>query len=127
MENKPFSLLILAELSYTPTSTLFVNVPSISKLQWHPFTITSSSNMNPDKLSIAIKSEGSWSSELYRKLSSPSPPEHFEVSIEGPYGPASTHFLRYLQEQYELLPLFFFFFPLLNQANSNIENYEVQA
>ncbi|XVF53550.1 hypothetical protein PTKIN_Ptkin05aG0107900 [Pterospermum kingtungense] len=83
------------ELSYTSTSTLFVNVPTISKLQWHPFTITSSSNMNPDKLSIAIKSEGSWSSELYRKVSSSFPPDRFEVSIEGPYGPASTHFLRH--------------------------------
>ncbi|XWS50471.1 hypothetical protein CRYUN_Cryun12cG0090200 [Craigia yunnanensis] len=83
------------ELSYTPTSTLFVNVPGISKLQWHPFTITSSSNMNPDKMSIAIKCEGSWSSELYQKLSSPSPLDRFDVSIEGPYGPASTHFLRH--------------------------------
>ncbi|XVE64268.1 hypothetical protein DITRI_Ditri07aG0087100 [Diplodiscus trichospermus] len=83
------------ELSYTPTSTLFVNVPGISKLQWHPFTITSSSKMNPNKLSIAIRSEGSWSSELYQKLSSPSPLDRFEVSVEGPYGPASTHFLRH--------------------------------
>ncbi|XVF09924.1 hypothetical protein REPUB_Repub07fG0139200 [Reevesia pubescens] len=83
------------ELSYTPTSTLFVNVPSISKLQWHPFTITSSSNMNPDKLSIVMKSEGSWSSEVYQKLSSPLPMDHFEVSIEGPYEPASTCFLRH--------------------------------
>ncbi|XVF50865.1 hypothetical protein PTKIN_Ptkin04bG0138000 [Pterospermum kingtungense] len=83
------------ELSYIPTSIVFVNVPSISKLQWHPFTITSSSNMNPDKLSIVIKSEGRWSSELYQKLSSPSPMDRFEVSIEGPYGPASTHFLRH--------------------------------
>lgn len=34
-------------LNYTPTSTLFINVPSISKLQWHPFTITSNSNTDP--------------------------------------------------------------------------------
>ncbi|OMO71822.1 FAD-binding 8 [Corchorus olitorius] len=82
------------ELSYTPTSTVFVNVPSISKLQWHPFTITSSSNLNPDKLSIVIKSQGSWTFKLYQKLSSPLPIDHLEVSIEGPYGPASTHFQR---------------------------------
>ncbi|KAH9646866.1 Ferric reduction oxidase 2 [Citrus sinensis] len=79
-------------LSYNPTSILFVNVPVISKLQWHPFTITSSSNVDPDKLSVVIKSEGSWSRKLFQKLSSPSPLDRLEVSIEGPYGPASTHF-----------------------------------
>ncbi|KAK8513259.1 hypothetical protein V6N11_013138 [Hibiscus sabdariffa] len=83
------------ELSYTPTSIVFVNVPGISKLQWHPFTVISNSNMNPDKLSIVIKSEGSWSSELYQKLSSPFSMDRLEVSIEGPYGPASTDFLRH--------------------------------
>ncbi|KAE8719724.1 Ferric reduction oxidase 3 [Hibiscus syriacus] len=83
------------ELSYTPTSILFVNVPGISKLQWHPFTITSSSNMDSDKLSIVIKSEGSWSSELYQKLSTPSSTDRVKVSVEGPYGPVSTHFLRH--------------------------------
>ncbi|OMO69874.1 FAD-binding 8, partial [Corchorus capsularis] len=80
---------------FVPTSTVFVNVPSISKLQWHPFTITSSSNLNPDKLSIVIKGQGSWTSKLYQKLSSPLPIDHLEVSIEGPYGPASTHFQRH--------------------------------
>ncbi|WKA07279.1 hypothetical protein VitviT2T_025126 [Vitis vinifera] len=82
-------------LNYTPTSTLFINVPSISKLQWHPFTITSNSNTDPEKVSVVIKSEGSWSSTLYCKLSSPSLIEHLEVSIEGPYGPTSTNFLRH--------------------------------
>ncbi|KAK6250635.1 hypothetical protein SCA6_004640 [Theobroma cacao] len=100
------------ELSYTPTSMVFVNVRGISKLQWHPFTITSSSNMNPDKLSIVIKSEGSWSSELYQKLSSPSPIDHLEGSIEGPYGPASTPFLSDKSDKA--------FVPTSYQANNNM-------
>lgn len=82
-------------LSYTPLSTIFISVPSISKLQWHPFTITSSSNLEPEKLSVMIKSEGSWSKKLYEILSSPSIPERLDVSTEGPYGPVSTHFLRH--------------------------------
>ncbi|XP_065859679.1 ferric reduction oxidase 2-like isoform X2 [Euphorbia lathyris] len=84
-------------LSYTPTSILFMNVPSISKLQWHPFTISSSSKLEPEILSVVIKSEGSWSSKLYQMLSSPSSSSiyHLQVSVEGPYGPASTHFLRH--------------------------------
>lgn len=48
--------------------------------------------MDPDKLSVVIKSEGSWSRKLFQKLSSPLPLDRLEVSIEGPYGPASTHF-----------------------------------
>lgn len=72
-------------------SSIFLNIPSISKLQWHPFTITSSSNLDPEKLSVVIKSEGTWSQKLYEKLSQPSPMNHLQVSVEGPYGPASTH------------------------------------
>ncbi|WCJ22750.1 ferric reduction oxidase 2 [Euphorbia peplus] len=83
-------------LSYSPTSILFVNVPSISKLQWHPFTISSSSSLEPEILSVMIKSEGTWSSKLYQMLStSSSSIDRLQVSVEGPYGPASTHFLRH--------------------------------
>ncbi|KAH6829994.1 hypothetical protein C2S53_000309 [Perilla frutescens var. hirtella] len=56
-------------LSYTPTSTLFINVPSISKLQWHPFTVISSSNLEQEKLSVLIKCEGNWTRKLYDILS----------------------------------------------------------
>ncbi|KAK9207329.1 hypothetical protein WN943_017614 [Citrus x changshan-huyou] len=82
-------------LSYNPTSIMFINVPSISKLQWHPFTVTSSSNLEPEKLSVVIKGEGSWSKKLYQVLSSPSSIDRLDVSVEGPYGPVSTHFLRH--------------------------------
>ncbi|KAL6127155.1 hypothetical protein ACLB2K_075198 [Fragaria x ananassa] len=84
-------------LSYSPTSMMFLNVPAISKLQWHPFTITSISNMDPDNLSVVIKSEGSWTQNLYQKFASSStcPIDHLEVSVEGPYGPASNNLLRH--------------------------------
>ncbi|KAL6981994.1 ferric-chelate reductase (NADH) [Sarracenia purpurea var. burkii] len=82
-------------LSYTPTSMVFINVPSISKLQWHPFTISSSSNLEPDGLSVLIKNEGTWTEKLYEMLSSKPPVDRLVMSVEGPYGPISTHFLRY--------------------------------
>lgn len=81
-------------LNYTPTSIIFINVPSISKAQWHPFTISSSSNLEPEELSVIIKGEGSWSKKLYQTLSSPNPIDRLDVCIEGPYGPISTNFLR---------------------------------
>ncbi|KAL0642299.1 hypothetical protein Bca4012_040589 [Brassica carinata] len=85
------------ELMYNPTSTLFVNIPCISKLQWHPFTITSSSNLEPEMLSIVIKSEGKWSTKLYKMLSTwdHDTDRTLSVSVEGPYGPVSTDFLRH--------------------------------
>ncbi|PIA47982.1 hypothetical protein AQUCO_01400521v1 [Aquilegia coerulea] len=82
-------------LEYSPTSIIFINVPSISKLQWHPFTITSNSNLEPETLSVVIGRGGSWSQKLYQMLSTPSSVERLEVAVEGPYGPASTHFLRH--------------------------------
>ncbi|KAM3684835.1 hypothetical protein ACB094_11G074200 [Castanea mollissima] len=82
-------------LSYNPLGIMFINVPSISKLQWHPFSITSSSTLEPNKISAVIKSEGSWTKKLYQMLSSPSSLDRLEVSVEGPYAPASKDFLRY--------------------------------
>ncbi|KAK4418551.1 Ferric reduction oxidase 2 [Sesamum alatum] len=82
-------------LKYNPTSTIFINVPAISKLQWHPFTITSNSNLEPERLSVVIKCEGSWTQKLHDMISSPSSIDRLQVSVEGPYGPASTHFLRH--------------------------------
>ncbi|CAN1793564.1 Ferric reduction oxidase 2 [Linum perenne] len=81
-------------LKYNPTSVMFLNVPSISKLQWHPFTITSNSDLESDKLSVVIKGEGNWTTKLYQMVSSPTV-DRFDISVEGPYGPASTHFLRH--------------------------------
>ncbi|KAI3720708.1 hypothetical protein L2E82_31700 [Cichorium intybus] len=84
----------IAGLEYYPASILFVNVPLISKLQWHPFTVTSNANMEPETLSIVIKCQGTWSHKLYQELSD-SAINRLQVSVEGPYGPTSPHFLRY--------------------------------
>lgn len=85
-------------LKYSPTSTLFVNVPSVSRLQWHPFTVTSSSSLEPDTLSVVVTSRGSWTHKVYETVSSlPPSGGHLGVSVEGPYSAAdaSTRFLGY--------------------------------
>ncbi|WJX20708.1 ferric-chelate reductase (NADH) [Trifolium repens] len=83
-------------LYYNPTSFVFINVPKVSKLQWHPFTMNSSCNMETNHLSVTIKNVGSWSNKLYRELSSTSL-DHLQVSVEGPYGPHTAQFLRHEQ------------------------------
>uniref|UniRef100_A0A7N0VM17 FAD-binding FR-type domain-containing protein n=1 Tax=Kalanchoe fedtschenkoi TaxID=63787 RepID=A0A7N0VM17_KALFE len=87
-------------MSYPPTSLMFVNIPSISRLQWHPFTVSSNSDLERDQLSVLIKSEGGWSQRLYQLLSAHPEMEHLSVSVEGPYGPESTHFLRSVSLRY---------------------------
>lgn len=84
-------------LYYNPTSILFLNVPSISKLQWHPFTVTSNCNMEQDKLSVVVKRQGSWTQKLCQEIASSV--DHLEVSVEGPYGPTSSHFLRLISKK----------------------------
>ncbi|EGZ15301.1 hypothetical protein PHYSODRAFT_505264 [Phytophthora sojae] len=43
---------------------VYINVPAISKLQWHAFTIASSPRSSPDSLTILLKSLGDWTQEL---------------------------------------------------------------
>ncbi|KAF8005908.1 hypothetical protein BT93_K0252 [Corymbia citriodora subsp. variegata] len=88
------------KLKYSPTSVVFMNVPRISKLQWHAFSITSSSNVQEDTLSLMIKCEGWWTSTLCRMIteelnSDTHLTKCIPVAIEGPYGPSTVDFLRY--------------------------------
>ncbi|KAG6402684.1 hypothetical protein SASPL_134886 [Salvia splendens] len=83
-------------LNYSPTSIMLMNVPSISKLQWHPFTISSRSSLESDNVTI-IKGEGKWTTKLIDLV------DHLDVSIEGIYGHASTDLLRI--ELYKLIQL----------------------
>ncbi|XP_020574718.1 ferric reduction oxidase 2-like [Phalaenopsis equestris] len=80
--------------SYNPTSMVFIKVPSISSLQWHPFTVTSSSSLELENLSVVIKKDGRWTQKLFELLSQPSL-QRLEVAVEGPYSPGSIDFLSY--------------------------------
>ncbi|KAH8492984.1 hypothetical protein H0E87_022299 [Populus deltoides] len=52
-------------LKYTPTSVIYMKIPSISKFQWHPFSITSSSNIDDHTMSVVVKCNEGWTSSLY--------------------------------------------------------------
>lgn len=43
---------------------VYLNVPAISKLQWHAFTISSSPRASPTSLTILAKSLGDWTQDL---------------------------------------------------------------
>eukprot|EP00258_Populus_trichocarpa_P021748 XP_024437767.1 ferric reduction oxidase 8, mitochondrial isoform X1 [Populus trichocarpa] len=90
----------VAGLKYTPTSVIYMKIPSISKFQWHPFSITSSSNIDDHTMSVVVKCNEGWTSSLYDMIqaeldSDTGAMNCIPVSIEGPYGPASLDFLRH--------------------------------
>ena len=76
-----------------------MKIPSISKLQWHSFSISSSSSVDEHTMSVIIKCEGGWTNSLYNIVktelgSDADQMKRVPVAIEGPYGPASLDFLR---------------------------------
>ncbi|XP_054804673.1 ferric reduction oxidase 8, mitochondrial [Prosopis cineraria] len=87
-------------LNYAPTSVIFMKIPTISNLQWHSFSITSSSTADERKMSMIIKCEGWWTSSLFNMIHAElgrdsDKMKGIPVAIEGPYGPASLDFLKY--------------------------------
>ncbi|KAL4278259.1 hypothetical protein GQ457_03G031010 [Hibiscus cannabinus] len=87
-------------LKYTPTSIIFMKIPSISRFQWHSFSITSSSAVDSHSMSVLVKCGGWWTSSLYDNIqaqldSDADKLKSIPVAIEGPYGPSSMNFLRY--------------------------------
>ncbi|RDX77169.1 Ferric reduction oxidase 8, mitochondrial [Mucuna pruriens] len=87
-------------LKYNPTSVIFLKIPTISHLQWHSFSIISSSRADDRILSVIIKCEGWWTNSLYDLIhaeldKTADKRKGITVAIEGPYGPASLDFLRY--------------------------------
>ncbi|KAF5743732.1 putative ferric-chelate reductase [Tripterygium wilfordii] len=87
-------------LKYTPTSVVYMKIPSISKFQWHSFSLTSSSSMHDHTMSLTIKCDGGWTNDLYNMITAELDSDAdgmrcMPVAIEGPYGPASMDLLRY--------------------------------
>ncbi|KAG1686231.1 hypothetical protein DVH05_007068 [Phytophthora capsici] len=52
--------------NYKVGQFVYLNVPAISKLQWHAFTISSSPRTSPDTLTILLKSLGDWTEYLVK-------------------------------------------------------------
>ncbi|GLJ11029.1 hypothetical protein SUGI_0140800 [Cryptomeria japonica] len=88
-------------LVYKPMSIILLKLPFISQLEWHPFSIVSTSSVASDRLSILIKCQQGWTKKLDNfmdALSSMESPLHLlaaDAAVEGPYGPPSMDFLRY--------------------------------
>ncbi|OAE27343.1 hypothetical protein AXG93_441s1030 [Marchantia polymorpha subsp. ruderalis] len=90
-------------LTYKALGMIYINVPSVSRFEWHPFSTTSSSLENSNDMSICIKPLGGWTRSLLDSLTESEPsknksggcPLPLKLFAEGPYGPERDYFLRY--------------------------------
>nr|XP_027788606.1 NADPH oxidase 1 isoform X1 [Marmota flaviventris] len=71
---------------------IFVNCPSISFLEWHPFTLTSAPE--EDFFSIHIRAAGDWTENLIRTFEQQNSliPR---IEVDGPFGTASEDVFQY--------------------------------
>lgn len=83
---------------YRPGDYLFLRVPGISRLEWHPFTIASTGNDR--EIRLYIKDLGDWTNALIEKLVPPKEADihksdslQLPVQIHGPYGAPAVHVL----------------------------------
>ncbi|XP_054886313.1 cytochrome b-245 heavy chain-like isoform X2 [Poeciliopsis prolifica] len=73
---------------------VFLNCPEISKLEWHPFTMTSAPE--EDFFSVHIRSAGDWTDKLIdimQKL--PEGAQGPKMGVDGPFGTASEDVFDY--------------------------------
>ncbi|GLE07904.1 hypothetical protein PINS_up018733 [Pythium insidiosum] len=75
---------------------VYLNVPAISRLQWHAFTIASSPRAHADTFIVLLKALGDWTSDLVqlaedcdRRDVTPT------VHVDGFYGASLEHYTHY--------------------------------
>lgn len=73
---------------------VFLNCPSISWLEWHPFTMTSAPE--EDFLSVHIRSAGDWTEKLIAMVEQlPEGAQGPKMGVDGPFGTASEDVFDY--------------------------------
>ncbi|XP_023656696.1 cytochrome b-245 heavy chain isoform X1 [Paramormyrops kingsleyae] len=77
---------------------IFLQCPSISQLEWHPFTLTSAPE--EDHFSVHIRIVGDWTEGLYKECAGDKKGVQEawklpKVAVDGPFGTASEDVFRY--------------------------------
>ncbi|KAG7375523.1 NADPH oxidase 4 [Phytophthora pseudosyringae] len=95
---------------FLPGMYVFVNVPKISKFEWHPFTISSAPE--DEFLSLHIERSGDWTGELYDRLKGLTTTDaasgledprygallaYPTIFVDGPFGSPAQDYARYRQ------------------------------
>lgn len=81
-----------------PGQYIFLKCPSVSHIQWHPFTLTSCPE--EDHFSVHIRTVGDWTCELAKVMGANSDKavdtdKLPRVAVDGPFGTASIDIFKY--------------------------------
>lgn len=68
---------------------LFLQVPSISRWQWHPFTISTCIDR---EIQLHIKTDGNWTKQLRSLATEDGKPTPIHIGVDGPYGAPAQRF-----------------------------------
>ncbi|XP_043378178.1 NADPH oxidase 1 isoform X2 [Chelonia mydas] len=71
---------------------IFINCPSVSCLEWHPFTLTSAPE--EDFFSVHIRAAGDWTENLIDTFQQQKPKTP-RIEVDGPFGTASEDVFQY--------------------------------
>ncbi len=72
----------------------FLRIPRISRLEWHPFTISSNPE-EPRYIDFHVRGLGNWTKTLHRTFSSlPARERKLPVVVNGPYGTPSGRIFK---------------------------------
>lgn len=77
--------------SYRAGQYILLQVPALSKLEWHPFTV---SFCRGSEMSVHIKACGSWTRRLCELASETN---QIQIGINGPFGAPAQHFHDFQQ------------------------------
>ncbi|KAF2730249.1 hypothetical protein EJ04DRAFT_500821 [Polyplosphaeria fusca] len=81
---------------YKAGQYVFVQVPTLSRFQWHPFTV---STCTGNKMQVHIKADGDWTNAL-RDLASSDSGKKIRIGLDGPYGAPAQ---RFYDSEYSLV------------------------
>lgn len=73
---------------YEAGQYIFLQVPTISRFQWHPFTV---SFCQGNQMMVHIKTDGNWTGKL-RKLGGEKGEAMIKIGINGPFGAPAQRF-----------------------------------
>ncbi|XP_069749451.1 cytochrome b-245 heavy chain-like isoform X2 [Narcine bancroftii] len=76
---------------------IFINCPSISQLEWHPFTLTSAPE--EDYFTVHIRSAGDWTDAIFKTFGEDKDEGLKQmqprIAVDGPFGTASEDVFHY--------------------------------
>ncbi|KAJ1558576.1 hypothetical protein HK096_009920 [Nowakowskiella sp. JEL0078] len=79
---------------YAPGDWLNIQIPSISKIQWHPFSTTSYYPESPNHITLMVAVRGHWTKKLLKHVEE-SPTDILNANVDGIFGSRSNSYLSH--------------------------------